>query len=134
MKWSDRVGGIPYQQHLRIQAPACAPDSAHDASRIGCEFIHEMRHELGCICEVLIEECLDTAGDKYRFEALGSVQGQEQRNREAAVNIRQRDEHESATWPDVQGVLLEPMAPVVIGWESQFLVAMWQNIFAAGNA
>ena len=57
------------------------------------------------------EELRDARGLAERSEALFALVRQEQRDSEAAVEVRQRDQHEAAARPDVQRVLLDGMEP-----------------------
>ena len=80
------------------------------------------------------EELLDGGRRIENGETLLALEWQEQRDCEAAIEVRQRDQHEPAARPDVQRVCVELVVSLPIGRQRQFLVAMRQQLFGAARA
>jgi hypothetical protein len=99
------------------------------------EFAGEPRHQRHDVGEVPGEECIDGPAAVERSKAFGAAfQGKEQRDGEAAVDVRQRDQHEAAARPDVQRIALDAVRAVRSGWQREFLVAVLEHVFDHAHA
>ena len=99
--------GIPEQQHLAVDVPRHGVHRAELTLRVGRELRGEIRQQRQGIGELAGEELLHRLWRGERREAQRPLAREEQRRREAAVGIRQRDQHEAPPRPDVQRVPLE---------------------------
>ena len=101
---------------------------AHEAGGMGIEFFSQVRDEFQRIWELRREETLQGLRVFQGAEAGLALPGQEQGDGEAAVQVRQGDEHVAAPGPDVQGFLLHPVLPSGAGGDGELLVGMGQDV------
>ena len=92
-----------------VERPSIAADRAHHAGRVGQKFRSQIRHQGVRVWKVAAEERIDAGRIGQCRETVGAGQRQKQGHREAAIEIRQRDQHEAAARPDVQCVLVNLM-------------------------
>ena len=91
-------------------------DRTHAADGTLEKFAGESRHQRHDVGEMLREERIDRLAAVECGEAFrAAFQGEEQRDGEAAVDVRQRDQHEAAARPDVQRVALDAVRAVPSG-------------------
>src|SRR5690606_14468557 len=101
MERSDGMGSVADEQHVTVDMPPSAAHSAHDSDGALPEFLGNARDELVRIGKMAREELLDRCVVLQRFETGLTTLGKKERHCEATVEIGQRNQHESATWPDV---------------------------------
>jgi hypothetical protein len=97
------------------------------------EFLDQIRHELHRVRELILEQHPHPLHIGESVEAIGAAARQEERGRTAAIGVRQRDEHEAATRPDVQRVWLHRMVSAGCRWDRQLLVVVVEAVLPHGD-
>ncbi len=135
MERHDGVRRIAQQHRSLAGGPRVGADRAHASDGMLEEFAGEARHQRHDVGEMLREERIDGLAAVERGEAFcATSQGEEQRDGEAAVDVRQRDQHEAAARPDVQRVALDAVRAVRPGWQREFLVAVLEHVLDDAHA
>ena len=104
----DRVRRVAENERVIFEGPGPAADRLEVAGGVLEELLLEIGEERNRVREAPLEEPPDILFRLERFEALLSGVRQKQRRREAAVGVRQRDQHVLAPRPDVERVLFHP--------------------------
>src|ERR1700691_707915 len=104
VKRHHRMRGVAEQQHTARGMPSLTVNRAQMALRMRTELLGQVRNEPGRVRELASEEILRRCSVLKPLETGLAVSGQKQGRREAAIGIRERDQHEATARPDVQRV------------------------------
>src|SRR5260370_2594967 len=107
--------GIAQKNGPAFHGPRRAFDRDHRPRRVGEVIIGEMWRQWNYIRKASLEKLDYIGGRGQRGKTVRSLEGQKQDTGKRAVNIGQGDEHEVATRPNAQPVLLPSMPAIVLG-------------------
>ncbi len=114
-------------------APTCQPCACtvpKNPAGLRLEFRQAIRHQDARVREVRRHELIDRRGRAEVRETHGAAHGKKQRRGEAAVHVRQRDQHITAARPDVQRLSIQALAAARPRWNRQLLVAVLEVALA----
>src|SRR5437879_1210515 len=120
---NNGVRGIPQQERVSVM-PGKTLDRDHSACGIGKIVVGQMGHQAQRVRETSLEETADLRLIIESSKAVRAFEWKKEDARKSAIDIRQRDQHVVATWPDMQRVSFKLMFAVWTGRDGQFLVAI----------
>ena len=131
MEWHDGVRRIAQQQD-GTAGPGVGVDGAEMALWMVAELCGQIRDQRGGRGEFAVEELLHRGITVQRVESGIAGVRQKQRGGEAAVRIRQGNQHEAVSRPDMQRI--GPQGVLAVARRNvQFLVVVLQRLFVDGD-
>ena len=119
------MGGVAEDHGAVLVAPSGGAQGGESAGRVVSELVGEVGGERGEVGEVLGEERVDVA---TAIEVRERGRWGEQGDGEIAAGVREGDEHELTSWPDVQGVAVELMLAGRSRRQGEFLVVVVEPV------